>query len=280
MKINLNTKVSKIIRANEQAIDVLSGLDKQLEKLKNPIWRKLIAPRMNIQEAARIGKCESTMVLERLSAIGFEIDTTSQDSQIELEHSIQIAEKKDFIGERKIEYLDVRPYLDRGEDPLKMIQNIIKALTDDQVLEIVLNFEPIPLIKIEERFGFEWMTVVEDGLYHTLFKRGANMEYLPTGESKFIRDVTREEYDLVVGQYTDEIIEIDVRMLEMPEPMITILEKLEEMKQNPKSALKVYHKRVPQFLIPELEKKRLQTIVCPIEQGNVMLFIYRDGIIR
>lgn len=280
MKININTKISKIIRANDAATEVLVSLDKQLEKLRNPILRKLIAPRMNVMEVAKIGKRDVKEVLHQLMGLGFEIEEDSVLIEEEEQSDSSDETKKEFVGSRKIEYLDVRPYLNRGEDPLKMIQNIIKSLKDDQVLEIVLNFEPLPLIKIEERFGFEWMTLVEENVYHTFFKRGLNMEYLPTGESKFIRYVERDEFDHTVKSYPKEIIAIDVRMLEMPEPMITILEKLEEMKQRPEVALKVFHKKVPQFLIPELEKKRLQTIVCQIEQGNVMLFIYRDGIVR
>lgn len=279
MKINANTKISRIIKDNNDAVEVIASLDTRLEKLRNPILRKLIAPRLNIVQAAKMGNCEVDEMLNQLVKIGFEIDENESEQNLETNNSVQLEEKLEFIGNRKLEYLDVRPYLNRGEDPLKMIQNIIKALTDEQVLEIVLSFEPVPLIKIEERFGFEWMTIVENNLYHTYFKRGADMKYLPTGESKFIRHVEREEFEKVVDHYTEEIISIDVRMLEMPEPMITILEKLEEMKTKPKSALKVFHKRIPQFLIPELEKKRFQTIVCPIDQGNVMLFIYRDGTI-
>src|SRR5687767_3874325 len=49
---------------------------------------------------------------------------------------------------------------------------------------------------------------------------------------------------------------IDVRMLEMPGPMLKILEELSSLPEE--EALFVYHKRIPVFLLPELADRNLE----------------------
>src|SRR5699024_8929003 len=151
MKISGKTKVSKVIKENKEAIEVIASLNPHFTKLRNPVLRKMLAPRVNLAEAARIGKCEVKEMLDKLVKIGFEVDTSQQVEEETVDTVAQDKAKNSFVGEKKIYTLDVRPYLEKGEDPLKMIQKTIKKLTPNDVLEILINFEPIPLIRIEER---------------------------------------------------------------------------------------------------------------------------------
>jgi len=59
----------------------------------------------------------------------------------------------------------------------------------------------------------------------------------------------------------------------MPMPMVTILEALEQL--YPSEALYVHHKRLPQYLIPELDNRGYNLIQKEIDADNLKLIIYK-----
>ena len=60
----------------------------------------------------------------------------------------------------------------------------------------------------------------------------------------------------------------------MPLPMHTILEALETLPAD--KALFVYHKRIPVFLLPELEERKFSYRIKEISNAEVHLVIYKD----
>jgi len=66
---------------------------------------------------------------------------------------------------------------------------------------------------------------------------------------------------------------LDVRHLEMPMPMVTILESLEPLKEG--EALFVNHQRLPRFLLPELENRRYIWASKVVDEGNTKLIIFK-----
>jgi hypothetical protein len=67
---------------------------------------------------------------------------------------------------------------------------------------------------------------------------------------------------------------VDVRHLEMPQPMITILDNLDHLPNE--TALYVYHKRIPVFLLPELAQRGFEYRIKEIQDGEVHLLIFRN----
>jgi len=275
MKINGNTKVSKVIKENKEAIEAIASLNPHFTKLRNPVLRRLLAPRVTIAEAAKIGKCEVQEMLDKLVSIGFELDSNNVSDEV----TNGISEdntKKVFLEGQKVTSLDVRPFLAKGEDPFNILQKSLKNLEKDEVLEVLIDFEPIPLIRIQEKKGYVTLTVVEEGVYHTYFKAAGKIisDNQATGDA--IQTVSQLEYDELINAFPGELIILDVRNLEMPEPLVRILEAVETLDE--KTGLKIFHKRIPQHLLPELEDKNLKTFICPIAEGNVMLFITQNNV--
>jgi TusA-related sulfurtransferase len=66
---------------------------------------------------------------------------------------------------------------------------------------------------------------------------------------------------------------IDVRELEMPLPMVNILEQLQSIA--PGEALFVYHKKVPVFLLPELKERGFEFLIQDTADNKVNLLIFR-----
>lgn len=67
--------------------------------------------------------------------------------------------------------------------------------------------------------------------------------------------------------------EIDVRDLEMPLPMLSILEALDQLPAD--QALYVNHKRIPMFLLPELEDRRFDHRSWEVGEGDVKMLIFK-----
>ncbi len=266
MKINKDTKIIRLIDENMGAIDAIASINKHFKKLKNPILRKVLAPRVTIKDAANIGDVSVNELLKKLETIGFDIEM-DKDDKVEESHDIQMP----ITDNDKIVSLDVRPTIGGGGDPFSEIMGAIKVLNTDETLKIINVFEPTPLIGILEKKGYKtWTNKISENEYHTYFvkttdKSGAEVVgEMPIAEGSF---------DEKLASYGSNIKEVDVRHLEMPQPMVTILEQLEELPDD--HVLLVNHKKNPKLLIPELETRNFQIRIKKIKRGYIQLIIFR-----
>ena len=60
----------------------------------------------------------------------------------------------------------------------------------------------------------------------------------------------------------------------MPGPMLAILERTSAL--TPEMALFVYHKKIPVYLLPELEKQGLSFLFKPVGPNNIHMLIFRQ----
>ncbi len=60
----------------------------------------------------------------------------------------------------------------------------------------------------------------------------------------------------------------------MPEPMVTILKEIETIKKG--QALFVEHKKIPQFLLPELEQRNFNILYKEIDCNHTILLIFKN----
>lgn len=73
--------------------------------------------------------------------------------------------------------------------------------------------------------------------------------------------------------YEGKLVHLDVRHLEMPQPMVSILSHLETLPAG--AALYVTHRQVPQFLLPKLQERGFAVAIQQAEPGEVFLLIYK-----
>ncbi|MGV3538922.1 MAG: DUF2249 domain-containing protein, partial [Rufibacter sp.] len=83
----------------------------------------------------------------------------------------------------------------------------------------------------------------------------------------------KEGFEQLLAQYAGNLKQVDVRQLEMPLPMVTILNELEWLPSG--KALHVTHKRVPQFLLPKLQERGFQVAIKEVGPAEVYLLIYK-----
>ena len=85
---------------------------------------------------------------------------------------------------------------------------------------------------------------------------------------------TQEDWDVRLKSFENKLAYVDVRKLEAPLPMLTILDELEKLE--PENALYVYHKRIPVFLLPELQEKKFDYLIKEISDDEVHLLIFHQ----
>jgi len=294
MKVDAYTKISKILKANPKAIEIITAINPKFEKLNNPLLRRSLATRVSVKDAAKIAKIDVNDFLKSLEENGFEVEYHKNEKN----ENTRIENKlipPDFSN-RRIVTLDVRPIIAEGKDPFGYINKIAKEIKPEEILLIINDFEPIPLIDfLVNRNFIHWQKQDQEGNYLTYFKLNCKkpnfiqrlfgksipcqyhlIEKKDKEKEKPLKkqpEVNTEDFERIREKYNGKLKEIDVRDLEMPLPMKTVLENIEELEEG--EALFVHHKRIPQFLLPELEKRNFMITAKEISPDYTYLIIYK-----
>src|SRR5690606_22514620 len=81
MQISEKTKISELIKANPKSVQAIAALSKPLQKLKNPILRKIMASRVTIAEAAKMGGVPVLEFRRALEPLGFVFENARTEQQ-------------------------------------------------------------------------------------------------------------------------------------------------------------------------------------------------------
>lgn len=267
MHINEHTSIAYLIKQHPKALEVIVSLAPGFSRLKNPWVRKLMAGRTSIGMAADIGGCNVSDFFEKLSSLGFIYTPATKSSGHKTTEvnslSLERIPKDNFIE------LDVRPMLSQGIDPLATIMKTLATLDKTQGLKIINTFIPSPLIQVLGKKGYSHkVEKISDSQYVTSFFPENSVEIEIPHDSK----ASGADFMQKLAEFKSRYVELDVRHLEMPQPMTKILETLSSMPDD--HILYVHHKRFPVFLVPEL--KELGYAMKHVEQEDgVDIIIYK-----
>ena len=121
MIITSDTKISALIRQNPEAIDAIASINKHFKKLQNPILRKVLASRVTIAEAARIGKVKLEDIFEKLRPLGFMPEYRQEDDYVGTSNQAFVPLEHNML-------LDVRPDIEAGNDPFTKILDTLAKM--------------------------------------------------------------------------------------------------------------------------------------------------------
>ena len=107
---------------------------------------------------------------------------------------------------------------------------------------------------------------------HTFFKL-SKTKWVDNEVEESVKKSTKN-FEEELAFFGENIRKIDVRELEMPEPMVQILKEIETLKNG--QALFVDHKKIPQFLLPELEVRNYDILYKEIDCNHTVLLIYKS----
>lgn len=258
-------KISEVLRKYPHTLEVFVKVSPHFKKLENKFLRKALAGRVNVNQAANIAGINSEELLIELNrAINKEIDMSKyfeNKEHIELQTESK-PEELIHITDDKIIQFDVRPILEQGRDPFNDIMSKIKDLKSDEMLMIINSFEPVPLYSVLGNKGFQHWTEKENDVFKVYFFKAKKETH--TQQNNFDAKLSGE-------LKTEKIIELDVRELPPPEPMMKILEKLNEIDEN--TILLVHHHREPLMLYPKLEERGFQAITYKINPDYFKVII-------
>lgn len=266
--INANTKIAQLLKGHPDALEAIISIDSKFSKLRNPLLRKLLARRTSISMASKIAGVQVTDFFDKLKPLGFEIDTATLPL---IEEKTALPQFISQLTTAQIIDFDVRELLASGKDPLTLILDKVKSVKPGEALKVINTFEPVPLIKMLEKQGFDvYADLISNDLVETYFYKKSDsppIDIAPKADAK-------TGFDEVFQRFKNKLVTIDVRELEMPQPMLTILAELEKLPAD--TALFVNHKRIPVFLLPELSDRNLDYRIQEISEGNVHLLIFRN----
>jgi len=157
------------------------------------------------------------------------------------------------IGDLKRIKLDVREDIKNGADPFKKIMEAVNNLKEGEALDLINSFEPFPLYSVLKNKGFEHITdKVAEGFEIIFFRSNAsNAEAKPVKVSEEADENQFDDEDLKNLAHKQNIVELDVRGLEPPQPLLKIFSTLEGLGGD--AALHIIHERKPIHLYPRLK---------------------------
>lgn len=160
------------------------------------------------------------------------------------------------MSERKpnIVELDVRPMLRQKLEPFQAIMDTVKKLDHDDLFVLHATFKPKPLFGVLKLKGFAGKAEkIANDHWISTFVNKKNKHWLELdGISEEDKKLTVEmdQAEQAASSNSPEVIELDNRGLEPPQPMVRTLTALE--KAQPGDIVAIHNDRVPVFLIEEL----------------------------
>ncbi|PJB77191.1 MAG: hypothetical protein CO090_09245 [Acidobacteria bacterium CG_4_9_14_3_um_filter_49_7] len=148
-EITPDTKVGALLDDFPELEPVLMELSPKFEKLKNPVLRRTVAKVATLRQVAKVGGVPLPRLINELRrAAGMD--------QMEVEESVtgETSPPPWFAPETVYETLDIRPFIDSGEQPISIAMEKLAALKPGKILKVIAPFEPVPLLDLAKQKGF------------------------------------------------------------------------------------------------------------------------------
>ncbi len=275
--IRPDEKLFRLVERDPSLADVLAEAVPGLDKLRRAGVGRILGRVMTVERAARMAGLEPEELIRRLeraeatrSETGAVAAAPASHAGNERAHAPAQARGEAMADEAPAALpaalgavppelvidVDVRETLRAGGEPFAEIMAARRRLPPGGVLRLRAIFEPVPLYFVLGGQGFDHWTeqLAEDDWRVWFFPASAG-------------DTARAEASLTPGDVAaagagaaapasapeDDVVVLDVRGLEPPEPMVRTLAALEELA--PGRTLVQLNVRVPRFLLPMLEDR-------------------------
>lgn len=263
--IQSTDRIHAVLKKDERLLEVLATTAPAFEKLRNPALRKTMARLVTVEQAARIAGIDAQTLLDRLNHALEHPDEAAPaqaPSPAQTNGQPETAEIPPHllaIAAEQVVDCDVREDLRQGKEPFQRILAAARQTPEGGILKVWAIFEPAPLYGVLARQGFSHHTerIAHDD-WCVWFHRDGGPANAPDAPAPELSP-------------DDDLILLDVRGLEPPEPMMRTLEALAEMPRG--KTLVQINVRVPQFLIPKLEERGFTYEVREQSEDLVRLFI-------
>ncbi len=254
MQITAETRVSDLLNAHPEAVEVLAEFNPHFAKLRNRMLRKIMAPRVTVAQAAQIAQVDVGAMLTMLARATGQAPTPPCAAPAPAPAPSGTASARPpfldlFEGEHLVT-VDVREDIRRGQEPFAKIMAAAKGLKPDQALLLRNVFEPVPLYQVLGKKGLDHWTECrgpEDWWIYFYPSptggSGGGAAFSPGAGGRGAGGTERAPGEVLV----------DARGLEPPQPMQRILEALANLPES--ATLRARTDRRPMLLYPKLEER-------------------------
>ncbi|MEX2572096.1 MAG: DUF2249 domain-containing protein [Gemmatimonadota bacterium] len=291
MVIRRDDRVADVISRNGGVLEALVAASPIFQRLRNPLMRRTMGRLATIEQAARVAGLDPDELVSRLNGVmGGSGAAQCQDDL----HADELDKEDDVtrtdgrlptalaaMGEERILDLDVRENLRNGEEPFSRIMAARREVPSGGVLRLRAIFEPVPLYAVMAKQGFaHWTETFADDDWRVWFYPAS-----PAGSSSgpaTAGHATSAANDPGAagavgtdgeGERDGDVVILDVRGMEPPEPMVHTLAALENLPAG--HTLLQINQRVPQFLLPKLEELGFAHEIREQTSDLVRVFIRR-----
>ncbi len=267
-------RVAAVLARDERLAEVFAAHSPAFARLRSPTMRRVMARLVTVEQAARIAGVAPERLVEDLNRAmegGADPPATAPD---ETRHAMKTMETGfpaalAGVPPERVHDLDVRDDLRGGREPFSRIMEAWRALPPGGVLRLRAIFEPVPLYAVMAKQGLEhWTERLADDDWRVWFYPGADGERPVPGAVSFVATAARDG-----GPADEDVVVLDVRGLEPPEPMVRTLAALEALPSG-KTLLQL-NQRVPRFLLPELDARGFRHEIREQSDDLVRIFIRR-----
>lgn len=257
-------KISEVLKAYPELLDVLVNLTPAFGKLRNPVLRRVQTRLVTVQQAAGIAGLDPRELVRVLNqAVGITPPEAGGDAPAP---GATAPEPGWVASAPVVREIDVREMLANGQEPFRLITGTAREVGAGEAMALVTGFEPLPLYDALAKLGFShWGEPIGDGDWRVLFHRDRETGPSPSTQS------TGVDWD---APATSEVT-IDVRELVPPEPMIRVLRALEDLPDG--GRLLVHHVRRPMHLYDRLDEMGYAHDTREIGPDRVDVMIGKPG---
>ena len=291
MVIRKDDRVSTVLRQDESLVEVFAELSPAFDRLRSPTMRKVMARLVTVEQAATIAGVDADELVARLNehrgtvpsaaAAGTGGDATPAAVATAPSNADPRPAALAAVAPEDVIEADVRDDLRRGEEPFSRIMSARREVPDGGALCVRAIFEPVPLYAVMEKQGLahyteelgpeDWRVWFYEETPEAEADEAAEEAVEdPGGGGTTTGDVAG---DVGASADRDDVVVLDVRGLEPPEPMVRTLAALETLPAD--ATLVQINVRVPQFLLPQLDQRGFAYEVREQEPELVRLFIRR-----
>lgn len=232
------TRVSEALLERPDLRNVLPAFHPAFARLNHPVLGRVLPKLVTVADAARIAGVDVDALVAVMNCpIGTPLPSLLPSAPRPPE-----APAPAWFDAARVTELDTRPILDRGDDPLAAILSALRGLPPHGQLTLIVPFEPVPLIGLLHRQGWDSWQRWEGAHCRVTFARvhGATVTPAPTAPA-------------VSPVRSGDGWALDVRALPPPEPMRAALAAIDAGHL----PLRIVHEREPALLFPKLRERGL-----------------------
>ncbi len=173
--MNPKTRLSEALAAHPSILEYIISLNPHdFERLRNPILRKVMPPRITVGRVAAIAGVPAPEVLAKIHELAG-LPAYDGDNEIDLSLPQSSAEQPEWMNGvdlTQIKWVDLAPIDEALGDPMPPINIAVNTSKPGDVIGIIHKWEPQPLYDIWESRGLDfWAQQIEPDVWHIFVHR-------------------------------------------------------------------------------------------------------------